>query len=73
MTFSHDGIRVQTESVDSQIDWRLYKNATVVRHFYLLYWDRHEFTAIPKRAFENAAHMQAFDALILAHVPRVAR
>jgi hypothetical protein len=73
LTFSHDGIRVRTESVDSRIDWNFYKSATVVRDFYLLYWDlrRREFTAIPKRAFENAGDMQAFDAMLLAHVPKV--
>jgi hypothetical protein len=32
---------------------------------------RREFTAIPKRAFENACDMQAFDAMLLAHVPKV--
>jgi hypothetical protein len=73
LTFSHDGIRMRTESVDSRIDWSLYKRATVVRDFYLLYWGRHEFTAIPKRAFESAADIQAFDALLLAHVPKVER
>ena len=73
MTFSHDGIRMRTESLDSRIDWSFYKSATVVRDFYLLYWGRHEFTAIPKRVFENAAHIQAFDAVLRAHVPKVER
>jgi len=36
-------------------------------------WGRDEFTAIPKRAFENAAHIQAFDAVLGAHVPKVER
>ena len=44
-----------------------------MRDFYLLYYGRREFTVIPKRVFENAADKQAFDALLVAHVPKVER
>jgi hypothetical protein len=73
LTFSDDGILFQTATIDSRINWGLYTSATVVRDFYLLYYGRREFTVIPKRAFEDAAEMQAFDALLLAHVPKVVR
>jgi hypothetical protein len=36
-------------------------------------YGRRQFAVIPKRAFENAADRQAFDALLVAHVPKVER
>jgi hypothetical protein len=72
MTFAHDGIRMEAEGVDARINWSRYKSAIVVRDFYLLIVGS-QFTVIPKRVFENAADMQAFDALLLAHVPKVER
>jgi hypothetical protein len=73
LTFSDDGIVFQTVSIDSRLAWSLYTSAAVVRDFYLLYYGRRQFTVIPKRAFENAADMQAFDALLVAHVPKIDR
>jgi len=64
LTFSRDGIRFQTTSIDSKLAWSLYTRATEVRDFYLLYWGRRQFTVVPKRAFESAADMQAFEALL---------
>ena len=73
LTFSRDGIRFQTTSIDSKLAWSLYTRATEVRDFYLLYWGRRQFTVVPKRAFESAADMQAFEALLVAHVAKIVR
>jgi hypothetical protein len=73
LSFAEDGILYRTAAIDSRIDWSLYTHAVVVRDFYLLYHGRREFTVIPKRAFANAAEMQAFDALLVAKVPKVER
>jgi YcxB-like protein len=73
LTFSDKGIRFETTSIDSSLAWGLYTRVTEVRGFYLLYWGRREFTVIPKRAFETAADMQAFEALLVAHVAKIDR
>jgi YcxB-like protein len=73
LTFSDQGIRFETTSIESNLAWSLYTRVTEVRDFYLLYWGRREFTVIPKRAFETAADMQAFDALLVAHVAKIER
>jgi hypothetical protein len=73
LTFSDQGIRFETTSIESNLAWSLYTRVTEVRDFYLLYWGRREFTVIPKRAFATAAEMQAFDALLVAHVAKIER
>jgi hypothetical protein len=73
LTFSDDGILFRTVSVDSRLDWKLYTRAIVVQDFYLLYYGRRAFTVIPKRAFQNAGDMEAFDVMLVAHVPKVER
>jgi hypothetical protein len=73
LTFSDQGIRFETTSIESNLAWSLYARVIEVHDFYLLYWGRREFTVIPKRAFETAADMQAFDALLVAHVAKIER
>ena len=73
LTFSDQGVRFQTTSIDSNIDWNLYLRAVEARDFYLLYWSRRQFTVIPKRAFATSADMLAFNALLAAHVSKVDR
>ena len=63
----------RTTAIDSRLAWSLYQNATEVRDFYLLYHGRRQFTVIPKRAFENETDRRAFEALLLAHVPKIER
>jgi hypothetical protein len=73
LIFSDQGIRFETTSIESNLAWSIYTRVIEVRAFYLLYWGRREFTVIPKRAFETAAQMQAFDALLVAHVQKIER
>jgi len=73
LTFSDNGIRFQITSVDSSIEWSLYTGVTEVREFYLLHWARRQFTAIPKRAFQTSAELQAFDALLVEHISKIER
>lgn len=73
LTFSDRGVRFQTTSIDSNIDWSLYQRAVEARDFYLLYWTRRQFTVVPKRAFATSADMLAFNALLAAHVAKVDR
>jgi hypothetical protein len=73
LTFSDAGIHFRTTAIDSRLAWSLYQNATEVRDFYLLYHGRRQFTVIPKRAFENETDRRAFEALLLAHVPKIER
>jgi hypothetical protein len=73
LIFSDQGIRFETTSIESNLAWSLYTRVTEVRDFYLLYWSRRGFTVVPKRAFATAAEMQAFEALLVAHVAKIER
>ena len=73
LTFSDQGVRFQTASIDSNLDWSLYQRAVEGRDFYFLYWSRRQFTVIPKRAFATADDRLVFNALLAAHIAKVDR
>jgi len=73
LTFSDQGVRFRTDSIDSTIGWSIYERAVEVRNFYLLYWARRQFTVIPKRAFETSTDMLTFEALLFAHISKIDR
>jgi YcxB-like protein len=73
LTFSDAGIHFRTTAIDSRLAWSLYQSVTEVRDFYLLYYGQRQFTVIPKRAFANETDRQAFETLLLTHVPKIER
>lgn len=73
LTFSQEGIHFKTAHVDSQLQWSLYSSALVGPHSYVLYYGTRSFTVIPKRVFQNTEQQQAFDELLVKHVPRIVR
>lgn len=66
-TFTPEHIFVRTRLVESRIDWRLYSDVLEGRDCYVLVYgkDIRLLTPVPKRAFRNREHEQAFRALVL--------
>jgi hypothetical protein len=73
LTFSPEGIHFKTAHIDSQLQWSLYSRALIDSHSYLLYHGVRQFTVIPKRVFESAEQQQAFEQLLVQHVPEITR
>ena len=73
LTFSAAGIHFTTVHVDSRIEWKMYTNALVTAHSYILYYGGSTLTVIPKRVFESTEQQEAFDELVVANIPKVVR
>ena len=73
LTFSPDGIHFRTAHIDSQLQWSMYSRALVDSHSYVLYYGSRQFTVIPKRVFQNAEDLQAFEQLLTQHVSQIVR
>lgn len=73
LTFSPEHVFVHTHDLDSRIQWSFYTTAVVGEDFFLLYSGKHFFTAIPKRAFTDAAALQIFENLLVSFIPDIKR
>lgn len=73
LTFSPEGIHFRTEHINSHLQWRLYSQALVDGHSYVLYSGPRSFTVIPKRVFNGAEQQQLFEALLTQHVRQIVR
>ncbi len=73
LTFSREGIHFQTAHIDSQLQWGMYSRALVDSHSYVLYYGARSFTIIPKRVFQNAGELKAFEELLTQNVPKIIR
>jgi hypothetical protein len=73
LTFSQEGIHFRTAHIDSQLQWSMYSRALVDAHSYVLYYGSRQFTVIPKRVFQSAEDQQAFDRLLVQHIPQIVR
>ena len=69
LTFSSDGIHFRTARIDSQLEWSLYTRVLVGAHSFVLYHGNNSFTVIPKRVFETAVQLAAFERLIKEKIP----
>ncbi len=73
LTFSREGIHFQTAHIDSQLQWGMYSRALVDSHSYVLYHGARSFTIIPKRIFQSAGELKAFEELLAQNVPKIIR
>lgn len=73
LTFSPDGIHFSTAHINSQLQWSTYSRALVDGHSFVLYYGTHSFTVIPKRIFETAEQLAAFDRLISEKIPEISK
>src|SRR5579859_282125 len=73
LTFSREGIHFQTAHIDSQLQWGMYSRALVDSHSYMLYHAARSFTIFPKRVFQGAGELKAFEELLAQTVPKIIR
>ncbi|MDR3403375.1 MAG: YcxB family protein [Chthoniobacter sp.] len=73
LTFSAEGVHFRTAHIDSQLQWSLYRQALVAAHSYVLYYGSNQFTVIPRRVFQSPEQEQAFEQLLIEHVPKIVR
>ena len=73
LTFSPEGIHFRTAHIDSQLQWSMYSRALVDSHSYVLYYGSRQFTVIPKRVFQSAEDQQAFEQMLVQHIPQIVR
>jgi len=73
LTFSREGIHFQTAHIDSQLQWGMYSRALVDSHSYMLYHGARSFTIFPKRVFQSAGELKAFEELLAQNVPKIIR
>ncbi|MBR0848314.1 YcxB family protein [Bradyrhizobium diazoefficiens] len=71
LTFSDSGIHYVTDSIDSRINWKLFRYARRVRGYYLLYCEQRQFTVVPSRVFKDADQLKQFEDLLRRHIRRV--
>ena len=71
LTFSEQGIRFNTEHIDSQLEWSLYSRALIDAHSYILYYGARSFTVIPKRVFESNDQEKNFRNLLTQKVSKI--
>jgi hypothetical protein len=73
VTFSPDGVRVQTPHADSRLDWGRYSRAILGSEEYILCYGRSLFGVIPKRAFQSPEDLRAFEEMLTRFVPEVGK
>jgi len=73
LEFSDDGLHFTTQGLDSRIDWSFYKRILINDNMTLLGYAKHQFTLIPKRAFDNEEDYEYFQKLIENKVGNIKR
>jgi hypothetical protein len=64
LEFAEDGIRFQTERIESRLDWSLYNHALENERLYVLMYGKGMITVVPKRAFNAHGQEAAFRTLL---------
>lgn len=64
LEFAEDGIRFQTERIESRLDWSLYNSALENERLYVLVYGKGMITVVPKRAFNAHGQETAFRNLL---------
>jgi hypothetical protein len=64
LTFSEADIAFKTVSVNTKLNWNIYKKYLETRNFYFLLMSRQQYTIIPKRAFKSPEKQRAFENII---------
>jgi hypothetical protein len=60
LEFTDDGIRFQTEQIDSRLGWGLYTRVLENERFYVLVYGKGMISVIPKRAFTTSDQETTF-------------
>jgi len=69
LTFSDEGVWVQTTQIDSKMGWSLYKRVAENKSLYVIvYGDGRMMTVVPKRLFRDANEELQFRELLRRHV-----
>jgi hypothetical protein len=69
LDFAAAGIHFKTASIDSTIEWKLYRELLSDEHTHLLLYGKNGFTAVPRRVFSGPEQDAAFVALVRAAMP----
>jgi hypothetical protein len=64
LEFTEDGIRFQTERIDSRLDWSLYSGVLENDRFYVLIYGKGMMSVVPKRAFTTHDQEMTFRNLL---------
>jgi hypothetical protein len=73
LSFSPQGIRFRTAHIESDLQWSMYTRAMVDAHSFILYYGSQQFTAIPKRVFQDATQREAFEELLARNVSNISQ
>jgi hypothetical protein len=70
LTFSDQGIRFKTKSIDSSVAWDLYTDVIENERFYLLIYGKNiaSFSIVPKRSFRDSTQEATFREMLGRHI-----
>lgn len=71
LLFSKDIINWKTSNIETHFKWDVYSELWESNDFYFLIQKSHQYTIIPKRAFENQEEKQAFEEMALPNLKSV--
>jgi hypothetical protein len=71
LSFSPQGIHLQTTHIDSDFKWDEYTSALVDEHSFILYCGSQQFTIVPKRVFQDVSQRKSFEQLLVQNVSKV--
>jgi len=64
LAFDDEGIRFNTDSIESKLDWIIYNKLIETRNLYILIYGKYNFSIIPKRALLTEADRIEFNILM---------
>ena len=64
LEFDEGGIRFNTDSIESKLDWSLYNKMIETGNLYILIYGKYNFSIIPKKALLTEHDKMEFDMLI---------
>lgn len=68
LTFDEEGIRFETLTIDSRIDWSHFSQVLEDGQLFLLVYGQWLYSVIPKRTFAGAEEIDAFRILLRQHI-----
>lgn len=68
LTFSKDGIKFKTSTINSKLSWNIYSEIWESEDFYFLIQAKQIYTIVPQRAFLNLATKQTFEKMVLSNL-----
>ena len=68
LAFSGEGIRFQTNTINSDLQWDVYKDMLENEEYFYLCQNKQMYSVIPKSAFQDESQVQQFKELVLGKV-----